>query len=57
MRFYKTREINVFFLISKEKKTLFELKISRKGKNKRFLNFKFLTKKVLKITRVERFTP
>ena len=55
MRFYKTREINVFFLISKEKKTLFELKISRKGKNKRFLNFKFLTNKVLKITRVERF--
>ena len=50
MRFYKTKEIDVFFLMSEKKKTILELKISRKGTNKRFVNFKLLTNKGLKIT-------
>ena len=38
MGFYKTKEINEF-LLSEEKKTILELKISGNGINKRCLNF------------------
>ena len=39
MGFYKTKEINEFFLLGEEKKTILELKISGNGINERFLNF------------------
>ena len=50
MGFYKTKEIDGFFLLSKEKKTILELKISGNGKNERSVNFLFLTNKGLKMT-------
>ena len=39
MGFYKTKETDGFFLLSEEKKTILELKISGNGKNERSLNF------------------
>ena len=40
MGFYKTKEINEFFLMSEEKKIiLLELKINGNGINERSLNF------------------
>ena len=39
MSFYKTKEINEFFLMSKEKKTILELKIKGNGTNEKSLNF------------------
>ena len=39
MGFYKTKEINEFFLMSEQKKTILELKIRGNEINKRFLNF------------------
>ena len=39
MGFYKTKEIDEFFQMSEEKKTVLELKISGDGINERSLNF------------------
>ena len=39
MGFYKTKEIDEFFLMSEEKKTILELKISGNGINEGSLNF------------------
>ena len=39
MGFYKTKEINEFFLMSEQKKTILELKIRGNEINKRSLNF------------------
>ena len=39
MGFYKTKEIDKFFLMSKEKKTMLELKISGNGIKEKSLNF------------------
>ena len=50
MGFYKTKEIDGFFLMSEEKKTILELKISGNGINKRSLKFLLLTNKGLKMT-------
>ena len=38
MLFYKTKEINEFLLMSEEKKTILELKISVNGINEKSLN-------------------
>ena len=39
MGFYKTKEIDKFFLMSEEKKTMLELKISGNGINEKSLKF------------------
>ena len=39
MGFYKTKEINEFFLMNEQKKTILELKIRGNEINKRSLNF------------------
>ena len=39
MGFYKTKEINEFFLLSEEKNTILKLKISADEINERSLNF------------------
>ena len=39
MGFYQTKKIDELFLMSEEKKTILELKISGNGINERSLNF------------------
>ena len=50
MGFYQTKEIDEFYLMSEEKETILELKISGNEINERSLNFELLTDKGLKMT-------